>query len=851
MALALVASAVNTNDATGTTLSASTTLNILAGDLIVAFGGLAVSSGAVTIATVTGGTALTMTQGNYNYYSVFEYMGWKQFSANESSATFRMTTSSDAANRSILVTQWRDDVDSTIDIHSGFVPGNDTGTAMASAALDVIGDDLLAIAYAMVGNAATFSALNIDGVTADGTISAGSRVRAWYRLLSASDTGIAATGSLASSDEYIVELFTFRAVPKGSTLSSVRVQTTTDDWLHIESAPTGGALITMWGRVPAYTGGYPHQRGNATLLEAQGDDVAILGLICNGGADAANVGVQRYNNNVMVGSRTPRDGWAGDYCMIDKYDLRIPEENMLGGWNFYAVQYILQGSAVLIRQWSKAGRGAEILHVESNPTFAELRAFLVSQGWTSGDAAMFTPDDLVRIILGAYPGDSANFVYYDMTQIRVYARSTDPTLAEIDAISLAYAPDTTAWADWKLEWTGGAAVLTDRSGNGRTLLLNGSGTLYQGADFFDGNSGMGAQSIVSDSSVGQPAITQVHVLTANDISSASSVTMPYLGGRIYQTVKIFNGRKITLPKIGYKYIGIGISGKAGLGVYNYIAGEYLSAGSSTDSLSADSIASASSVGQPIIGQIHLLTANSIASASSVDQPIIYQVHLLTATGVSSASSVGQPIIHQVHVLTATGVSSASSVGQPIIHQVHVLTANAIASASSVDQPIIYQVHLLTADSIASASEVGQPVITQTGSVVNLLADDIASASDVGQPIIHQVHILTATGVSSASSVGQPVMVVIRNLLADGIYSDSTVGQPAIGQEHILFADDISSDCTVGRPVLSTVSTGALGAVNVGGTWYTCTDCSIVINGTWRTVTEIQESIGESWKAVTN
>jgi hypothetical protein len=655
---------------------------------------------------------------------------------------------------------------------------------MASAALDVIGDDLLAIAYAMVGNAATFSALNIDGVTADGTISAGSRVRAWYRLLSASDTGIAATGSLASSDEYIIELFTFRAVPKGSVFSSVRVQTTTDDWLHIESAPTGGALITMWGRVPAYTGGYPHQRGNATLLEAQGDDVAILGLICNGGADAANVGVQRYNNNVMVGSRTPRDGWAGDYCMIDKYDLRIPEENMLGGWNFYAVQYILQGSAVLIRQWSKAGRGAEILHVESNPTFAELRAFLVSQGWTSGDAALFTPDDLVRLIIGAYPGDSANYVWYDLTQIRVYAQSTDPTLAEIDAISLAYAPDTNAWADWKLEWTGGSAVLTDRSGNGRTLLLNGSGTLYQGADFFDGNSGMGAQSIVSDSSVGQPAITQVHVLTANDISSASSVDTPYLGGRIYQTVKVLNGRKVRKFTSGEITITLFLSSGVLSPTNKYIEGEYFGTGGTTVNLTADSISSASSVGQPIIAQIHNIIASDIASAPTTGNPVITQIHDIIVDGLFAASFVGNPICEQVgavYDLTAEDISSISSVGQPVITQIHMLEGDDISSSSSVDKPSMLLIY-------------------------NFNADGISSESYVDESTIGQIHVLYSDPIYSDSTVGQPDM-------SSG--SASALGLILIGNTWYAVAD-----CNI----------------LIGGSWKTVTGINEVIDESWKTVT---------------
>ena len=110
-----------------------------------------------------------------------------------------------------------------------------------------------------------------------------------------------------------------------------------------------------------------------------------------------------------------------------------------------------------------------------------------------------------------------------------------------------------------------------------------------------------ANNISSTTSVGAPAIGQVHGLSATGVSSASSVGT---------------------PTIRQKH-----------------------------TLTPTNISSASSVGQPAIGQVHALTSTDISSTSAVSNPVIGQVHDLIPASISSAASVGTPRLNWVATIT--------------------------------------------------------------------------------------------------------------------------------------------------------------------------------------------------------
>ena len=240
-----------------------------------------------------------------------------------------------------------------------------------------------------------------------------------------------------------------------------------------------------------------------------------------------------------------------------------------------------------------------------------------------------------------------------------------------------------------------------------------------------------ANNISSTTSVGAPAIGQVHGLSATGVSSASSVGTPTISQKHTLTpTNISSTSSVGTPAIGQVH-----------------------------ALTSTDIASATSVGSPAIGQKHTLTPTNISSTSSVGTPIITipvdGVDNLTADGISSATSVGTPIIGQEHTLTSTDISSTSAVSSPVIGQVHDLIPASISTATAVGTPVIGQSHALSGENISSTTSVGSPVLAEDDTTDSLIATSISSATSVDTPAIGQVHALVSINISSAASVGTP------------------------------------------------------------------------------------------------
>lgn len=105
-------------------------------------------------------------------------------------------------------------------------------------------------------------------------------------------------------------------------------------------------------------------------------------------------------------------------------------------------------------------------------------------------------------------------------------------------------------------------------------------------------------------------------------------------------------------------------------------------------LTATGVSSASSVGQPALAQKNALNATGISSATSVGAPAIHQLHALSATGISSATHVGAPTLAQNGEMIANNLIAATSVGHPALMQAHVLTAAGITALTSVGHPAL-------------------------------------------------------------------------------------------------------------------------------------------------------------------
>ncbi|MCP4000338.1 MAG: hypothetical protein GY727_05460 [Gammaproteobacteria bacterium] len=85
---------------------------------------------------------------------------------------------------------------------------------------------------------------------------------------------------------------------------------------------------------------------------------------------------------------------------------------------------------------------------------------------------------------------------------------------------------------------------------------------------------------------------------------------------------------------------------------------------------ANDVESASEVSSPAVGQVHVLLADDVQSTSELTSPAVGQEHALLADDVESASEVSVPTAASAdHVLLANDVESASEVGTPSLTQI--------------------------------------------------------------------------------------------------------------------------------------------------------------------------------------
>jgi len=490
MAMQFIASVIASDAASGTVLDTTTGLEIQAGDILIGIGRWN-DNGTTDRYTLASGVnhATVIFPGTWPWYAGNALPFFLMECLADSGALFRMTVNSSATYRSLTILQFRPPANTKVDIYCDLnkFAGAYTDTASVSVGpFDTIGDDVLALALANNRSSLSISSTQIGGVASDGVVNNG-LLTCWYKGLTSNASGIYATGTLSSAGEMDTYIVTLRATTKITAKSSIRVSTAQwgNDYVSIDSAPQNGTLVCGWCKSRPLTGAYPRNRGNLIVAHAEGTRVFLTGLTNNGGVTEAYIGNNFYNANTMLFGYDTENCYIGDYTAFG-FGGTLTEE-MFFGWQFYAMQYVLSGTTIYLRQWTKPGPGACFRYNEDTITIAQLRAGLVANGWTQTRADAWTPSDLSKILFG-YENDanSEGTYYYDLTRLRVYARSTAPTLSELDAISMNPDADTTAWADWDFSWVSGAAVLTDRSGNSRTLSLQSGGTLYEGQTFTAG-----------------------------------------------------------------------------------------------------------------------------------------------------------------------------------------------------------------------------------------------------------------------------------------------------------------------------------------------------------------------------
>lgn len=265
------------------------------------------------------------------------------------------------------------------------------------------------------------------------------------------------------------------------------------DYPRINQAPSTNILIGMWTK-PIVPNNYPLQSGNHEIICFGGNYWELQQITDNTlGNSKVDETIQNFNQNgQFFGSKTSGGAlnWASDYTYY--LNSGTIARSVYLDWKYSMWQCILDipGNQITMRQWIKWGlTGAVQKTGDQVVTFAQLRTALeTNAAWTPVESAAWAPDNMNHIYLGDSSGDGTT--WNNITAAKVFNRSTEPSLAEVDAYALNFNADTTAWADWDLKWVSGAPNLADRSGNGRTLTN--MGTIYQGTFFSGGDSGGGS-----------------------------------------------------------------------------------------------------------------------------------------------------------------------------------------------------------------------------------------------------------------------------------------------------------------------------------------------------------------------
>lgn len=177
-----------------------------------------------------------------------------------------------------------------------------------------------------------------------------------------------------------------------------------------------------------------------------------------------------------------------------------------------------------------------------------------------------------------------------------------------------------------------------------------------------------------------------------------------------------------------------------------------SSASAIDALSAESIASQSSVGAPGLGQVHDLDASSIVAQTRVGNPALdapaepvqppkegggggamrvrrrarggsgiivrvdrdYVVHEIRARGVATSAAVGSPRARDTRrndLAGAKSVASVAKVGKPVIGLVDALETAPVEAHASATRPAPGQVHSLGASSVVGSVAETRPKVS--------------------------------------------------------------------------------------------------------------------------------------------
>jgi uncharacterized repeat protein (TIGR02543 family) len=309
MAWTFIASATGRNNASGTVLDASSTLNVQAGDLLVAMSAWANASPSSFKVSQSDGTTNLMTSlaegyDNTGYYSRTAY---KIAAVAASAATFRLTLGTSVSYRSLIVLQFRPTSGASVTLETGPSYAYGNSTTIASGLFSTTGTDEVIIGGMTTENNVSSSGYQVGGAAADGSVNTLGDVAAWYKIATSAQSSIRATGATSPSDTFGCHALSFKAVAGSSWSVAISESASASDAMS-ETTTNSGSVSEVGSASDAVS---ETVTGAASITEAGSASDTVSKTTTNSGAISES-GSALDAPSVLAPSAIAESGSASD-----------------------------------------------------------------------------------------------------------------------------------------------------------------------------------------------------------------------------------------------------------------------------------------------------------------------------------------------------------------------------------------------------------------------------------------------------------------------------------------------------------------------------------------------------------
>lgn len=215
MATTFIAAAGGNAAGAGTTLDCSGSLNVAAGDALVAWVCNETGTSTYAVAKSAGSPAnsFTFDAGDAIANNVFGSLGYLLNASADATATFRATWGTSRDIRRIIVMQFRPTAGSTVTKDTS-AKGTGLGTASSSGNITTTGTDEIVCGGSDLFNSGATTLEKINAVAADG-VSRQSAASIWYRILTGTFAAAPAICTQAISDSWICGVIALKITAGG------------------------------------------------------------------------------------------------------------------------------------------------------------------------------------------------------------------------------------------------------------------------------------------------------------------------------------------------------------------------------------------------------------------------------------------------------------------------------------------------------------------------------------------------------------------------------------------------------------------------------------------------------------